>query len=109
MDGAGPGIDGEDDEPRVASLDGDGALRLDAGAGARAQDPELKRPEANALGSDLNAIQTRFARDIISALWLPGELAAEQRAEAINAALLMFARLAPRDEAEAMLAVQMVA
>lgn len=98
-----------DRDPKIADLKEDGVIGLDVSEGARAQSDQERRPECRALGSDLKALQDRFARDVIGSLWIPEGTPPEQQAKIIDAALLMFARLDPRDEAEAMLCVQMVA
>lgn len=96
-------------QPRIADLNEEGNVQLNLDEGARAQAPKERRPESSAFGSDLSALQVRFADDVISSLWVPESASQEDTASIIDAALLMFARLDPRDEAEAMLCVQMVA
>ena len=96
-------------QPKIADLNEDGEVQVNLYEGARAQKFQGRGSECSAFGSDLTALQSRFARDVVSSLWVPEGASPEERTSIIDAALLMFARLDPRDEAEAMLCVQMVA
>lgn len=97
------------DDLRIARVGKDGQVQVNPAIAARVADPQGRKPERAALGSDLEALQDRFARDIAGSIWIPEGASADEKAHLANGALSMFARLDPRDEAEAMLAVQMVA
>ncbi|WBQ14362.1 hypothetical protein L2D00_06700 [Hyphomonadaceae bacterium BL14] len=96
-------------DPVIAKANDNGAVQITVNEAAKAQNEAGTRQKFQALGSDLGAVQTRFTNDVIATLWMPKDISPEDFAARANAALLIFARLAPRDEAEAMLAVQMVA
>ncbi|WBQ11329.1 hypothetical protein L2D01_05975 [Hyphomonadaceae bacterium ML37] len=96
-------------DPVIAKANDKGVVQVTVNEAAKAQNEAGTRQEFQALGSDLGAVQTRVINDVIATLWMPKDLSPEDRAARANAALLIFARLAPRDEAEAMLAIQMIA
>ena len=96
-------------QPKASDQDEGGPIQASLAESAHAPDPLAGSSKCGSFGSDLGPLKRRFARDVIGALWVPEGASPEDRKSMINGALLMFARLDPRDEAEAMLCVQMVA
>lgn len=60
-------------------------------------------------GSQNQDFQLSILNNMIGALWLPGSMSNERRDECVNGAIAALQGLAPQDEAEGLLAAQMVA
>lgn len=67
------------------------------------------RGELKAIGgSNFDPLNNRLANQAISALWMPPSMSGDSRDEIANATIAALIGIAPRDEAEGMLAAQMV-
>ena len=66
-------------------------------------------PPAAVTGTAHAGLAARLASQVAEALWLPGGIEAAEQAARVAAALAALKGLAPRDELEGMLGVQMVA